>query len=156
MIDDPSIRPATLEDALDVAPRLREKDRQEAELQTGLHAITGAVFSVVSPGPTYAILDSSKTVQGLFGVSSGGDGIGRPWLVGTDAMSDERYALRIGITARRVQQSFERRYKLLQNHTWVENTLHHQWLKSLGYEFLPAQPFGPYGAPFYQFYKLVT
>ncbi len=62
------------------------------------------------------------------------DCAGKIWLLGTSAI--ERYPMTFLRHSREVLGQLYGRYTLLYNFTFVENEMHHRWLKWLGFVFL--------------------
>ena len=95
--------------------------------------------------------DEIAAVAGLL-ISREDERVGVPWLLATDA-------------AEKVPMSFTRRAKdvlnemhavrdKLANYVDVENEVSIRWLKWLGFQFLPAIPYGPFGFLFYPFVRI--
>jgi hypothetical protein len=144
----PYVRPAAREDCLDLAPRLREEDRQEIAHASGLPPQYALLLSF-HLGTTYAVVWGDEVVA-LFGHIGVPGVIGVPWMLASPTLSKIRKSfLR---ECRRYVQEMLDTYGHLENHVWAENEVHIQWLRWLGFEFDEAAPFGINDQPFYRFY----
>ena len=86
----------------------------------------------------------------VFGAGRAGDGLGRPWLVGTDAL--ERYPVHFFRVSRGIIEELLRRYERLENWTDARNRLSLRWLEWAGFNIEPAKPWGAVGLPFHRFW----
>lgn len=141
------VRKSVATDQTDLAPRLREADRVEldahhapAELALGM----GFTFS----RPCLTIEHDGKPI-GMFGVTplAGVDEVGQVWLLG----SDEIAVIRVQFLreSKRWLKEISKDYEMLCNVVHEENTLHHRWLKFLGFSFLNHH------RPFFEFARFV-
>jgi len=73
------------------------------------------------------------------------------WLLGTDDV--KRNARGFLEVSPGCLAQIMTRYHHLHNYVDQRNTASIRWLKWMGFEFQPAQPFGPYGLPFHRFEK---
>lgn len=76
------------------------------------------------------------------------------WLLGTDAI--EQNAIPFAKQSKPILDYMfkETQSKGFYNYTWVGNTLHHKWLKWLGFSFLRKVNLGPHNEEFFEFVKL--
>ena len=144
----PFVRPATREDCLELAPRLREEDVQECLHSSGLPARESLLLSFHG-GETFAVVWGTEVVA-LFGHVGVPRIIGVPWMLASPTLSQIRKSfLR---ECREYVQRMLSLYGTLENYVWVENKVHIKWLQWLGFEFGPAQPYGINGQLFYRFF----
>ena len=128
------VRESVKTDQTDLAPRLREADQVEldahnvtAELALGM----GFTFSK----PCLTIEHEGKPI-GMFGVTpvDGVDEVGQVWLLGSDEINDIR--VQFLRESKRWLTEISKDYEMLCNVVHEGNTLHHRWLKFLGFSFL--------------------
>lgn len=129
-----TVRPATLEDAFALAPRLRKADVVELAASDNPSPLLALVDSVTLSTEAWAFEDDRGVVQALGGLATFGT-IGSPWLLGSDEMPRHRKALlnlpRLSI------QKWARQYPLLINYVHHENRIAINWLRRLGFEIHP-------------------
>lgn len=143
-------REASQADIEALVPRLRKTDVAECEalfgegstLVTTLHGLNpkGVAFVAVHEGETIAV----------FGVCPGDeDGVGTPWLVGTEAL--DRLARELIVEARSVLAIWQRFYPILRNVVDTRNSKSIRWLKRLGFTVRDPKPLGMAGGLFHEF-----
>ena len=142
-------RPATLRDALEHASSLRLEDRRELE-GAGWNPLLALCFSVEASTDPICYLTRSGEVGGLAGVKDEGDGIGRVWLLCTEAVADNPVSF--FKTARAWISSLD--YKMLHNVADPRNTLHLKLLHKLGFKKLSYVTVGPEKRTYVEFAKL--
>lgn len=132
-----------------VAAHMRDADRQELAACSGrtpLDALMKAVPTSILTGVVYR----RDTPCAIFGTKplSLIEGIGSPWVLGTDAMyGDPSVLTRLGrwyLAA--VQEQFPR----LVNFVDARNTRAVTWLEHIGFELGDAAPHGVAGLPFHR------
>jgi len=75
--------------------------------------------------------------------------VAAPWLLATDnALNHKRQFFELSPP---IIEQMSELYPTLYNYVHTENRASVRWLKWLGFEFSPAEPYGPDGAPFYRF-----
>lgn len=130
------IRQSTKQDMTRVAIEMREEDVNEC-FANG-HFPLDALYLGFNNGITYTLLEPSGKPAGVLGVTKShpvaNDGL--IWMLGTPAI--EKYPMTF---LRRCKPVLDRLYDesgcdLLWNHTHKPNTVHHKWLKWLGFSFL--------------------
>lgn len=142
--------PATVEHASALAPSMRAADAAEvwaSDLSLPLDALVRSL--ALSPMAWTGTADGEPFC--MFGVASasllGGHGV--PWLLGSDlvVVHQRTFLRRNRGYIRQMQAAFP----LLRNYTDARNTVSHRWLRWLGFDIGPAEPYGPFGLPFHPF-----
>lgn len=147
------VRPATPLDATLLAPRLREGDAAELHASTGLPAVEALKQSLGFGGSLVA--EVNGTVEFVFGCPRSDDATGIPWLLGTDLLVDRQFVAPFLRVSRHYVAEWQREYPLLHNFTDARNTVHHRWLRWLGFTFIARHDrFGPFGLPFFEFVRI--
>lgn len=77
------------------------------------------------------------------------NGVGCPWLLGTDLVYANGRALIRGTRA--YIPEMLRAYPHVMNHVHVRNEIAVRWLRHIGFELQPAKEYGPYGELFHLF-----
>lgn len=135
-----------------VAKNLREADRIEAcRITNSADAIRAVVESSRASRFTLVGLESGTTPVAVAGVSpSSAVGIGVPWLVGTDRITEKPFQfLRKAKSV--LEMMFEKSgYDHFYNVVDAENLVHQQWLTWVGAEFAP-EPRQINGYDFFEF-----
>lgn len=135
-----------------VAHNLREADKREAcRITDSNDAIRAVVESARNSRFTLVGLESGTTPVAVAGVAdSSAVGIGIPWLVGTDRISEK--PVQFLRKAKSVLELMfdESGYDIFYNVVDVENTMHQQWLKWVGASFAPS-PIKINGFDFFEF-----
>lgn len=127
----PFIRPALLEDCLELSETMRQADVQELWHSSRSDPLETLVRGFrVSPA-TYAIQRGDRVVA-LFGVAPFPNGGGSPWMLGTDDLGRCWSLLR---ECRRRLDEYVNRYGFLANAVWAGNEVHIEWIKWLGFQF---------------------
>lgn len=144
------IRPGTVQDAHSIAPRLREADRKEILLGWGEDVLGALVASVEASHECFA--GELNGVPIALGGIVGRDGGGFPWLVGSPECV--RFPVKLTSAGIVAVARWEREFQVMCNYSHIDNTVHHAWLRNLGFSFMPdAVPYGPRQAPFFLFYR---
>lgn len=147
-----SIRPATYEDALFLAPRLRQSDVDEMWAGYHLEPHLGLALSLaVSRDTSYTGCADGKPVI-LFGVALPSLLIpaGRPWMVGTDELTQHSRAF-LRMSRDHVKENMSQKFPYLYNFVDARHDAAIQWLVWLGFKIHAAEPFGPDDMPFHRF-----
>lgn len=144
------IRTAEVGDSVAMANHLRAADLTEiaegsgrAPVEVLWHGIAGSTLAWT------ARIDGR--IAAIFGVNcvSMLDGIGAPWLIGTDLIDAHPRSLMR--ESRRYIQCMLDLYPTLRNHVHAENRKAVKWLKRVGFNVMPAIPYGKRGALFHPF-----
>lgn len=150
----PEYRPATVEDAAVLAPRLRQADATEIAAVTDASPTDVLAASVRASSLSVAASCGGK-LRALFGVVpvslAGGDG--RIWLVASGDAGDWS---RLWLTdAREWLTMLGAGYRRLCNHVDARNDASIRWLRHMGFAVGPAVPFGLRGQLFHPFERWV-
>lgn len=150
-----TIRPATLDDAHDLAPRLRAADLAEIEAGTGRAVLDVLVESVTRSLWSEALLiDGRLEALGGLGTVSLLFGPGVPWLLGSDRLTESpRWFL--GESRRQVRRMLEH-YEILTNRVDARNSAAIRYLRHLGFALDPPTPWGAAGLPFHRFHTVAA
>lgn len=141
---------ATLGHALELAENMREADRQEVWATAHYTPKQAALFSLEASRDAKVGLADGRVVC-MFGVGPAAiiSTTGIPWLLTTDLV--EKHARAFLRRNKRVVKGMGGSYSLLRNYVDERNTMAVRWLRWLGFEILPAEPFGVEGLPFHPF-----
>lgn len=146
----PVVRLARPEDCLSLAPRLRAEDAVELELATGKTPLEALKESLEVSAEAFAA-EADGVVVALWGCSFQ-NGAGSPWMVGSPEVLN--YPVTFVAIGRVAVDRWSRSCSVLHNLTHTENTVHHRWLRHIGFSFAPdVVPCGPAEAPFLHFYR---
>ncbi|MDX0455488.1 DUF2833 domain-containing protein [Sinorhizobium medicae] len=145
-------------DAVYLAPRLREADKDEYRAHLGINPEVALPLDIAnSSGENWAMIGSDGEVFGLFGVDAVDQHptFGLVWMVSSDAIY--KYRREFIKATHDTLAMLHRKFPLLGNHIDARNTVHIRWLKSLGFSFLRTLPeFGVERRPFHEFARLRT
>lgn len=143
------IQRATIDDAIDLALRLRPEDVAEIAAGSGECPVVSLVRSYLASDAPKAIIHDGQVI-GLFGVTPLGGGVGAPWMLASPELPQIAVAFLKG--AREVVAGWRSEYKLLMNTVDARNTTHIRWLQWLGFSFIRLIPeHGAGRLPFYEF-----
>lgn len=148
------VRPSVAEDVQFIADHMRDEDVEEAyacghsphdALSLGLHASS----------PCYTLTDFSQTPIAMVGVSpSPYPDAGLIWMLGTKGIEEVKITfLKYSKPALRLLYK-ESGCQFFHNISYASNTVHHQWLKWLGFSFLRKVELPTNGAQFYEFARI--
>lgn len=149
-------RPTTWDDVYFVADFMREEDQDECRAG-GLTPVSALSLSYEKAIVSYTLLTPSTyepaAVLGV-GESPLGPQFGTLWMLGTDAISKHKFTF-LRNCRPFLNDLFESTgMDCFYNYTYSENTLHHAWLKWLGFKFLREVELPPYGFTFIEFARL--
>lgn len=145
------IRDATIDDAIHVAENLRKEDREEL---AGLgHSPFNVIQGFIISEDCFVVLNNKQEVAAIVGLVPQPDKSAIVWALCTPAIET------MGRTwIRRARQVLEDRtnpyYTMLWAYTDSRNTLHHRFLKHVGFKGLRAIPREPYHIPYIEVVKL--
>lgn len=144
----------TEQDIEHVANNMRPEDIEEC-LATGLDPLTALRTSISHSSVCYSIIDQHGTPYALMGVGQGVyDGWGAVWLLGTKGIEQNT------VTFLRHSKDVldmlyaESGFHVFYNYTFSNNTLHHRWLKWLGFKFIRRVTLPPTNSEFIEFARL--
>lgn len=126
----------TLEvDCFELAPNMRDIDKQEIKSSGGLSPLEALLGGLkISKGYCYSLFDDNNKVVGIFGVSPvlpKEDSTGIVWLLGSDDMTNnikEFHSL-----AKKYLERFHKTFNYLFNFIDDRNITTTRWLKRLGF-----------------------
>lgn len=145
-------REATLEDCTELAPKMREQDKQEVWDSHNLLPLEALQKSLEASTECYSIIDDHDRVVGMFGLAYQGTA-GVPWLLASDGL--RKIAKQFIRHNREIVEGWLDRTPLLINYVSAENTTAINWLKWLGFTFIRLVPdFGVEKKPFYEFVRI--
>lgn len=129
------LRKATPQDALRIAPLLREKDKLEIEVVAGFTPAAALLSSLEAPGEVLfaETVDDHRPIL-ICGVAPTHPQAAAIWMLGTPLL--EQYALPSVRESLRWIKGWHQTYPLLWNRALESNDLHVRWLKLLGFSFL--------------------
>lgn len=141
---------ATPEHAAELAPVMREPDVAElwaAAHQEPLDALR--VSLEATRDPRAALADG--VVMCIFGVGTTTllAELGVPWMMGTDALEVHARAFLRG--SREWIEEMKEEFPLMRNQVDARNVVAIRWLKWIGFDILPAAPYGLDQLPFHPF-----
>lgn len=144
-------KPVTTRDVASVALLMREADRDEIAAASGIPPLMAVRGSVAASIEAYAGRLDNRTMF-VCGIAPASFLAGhvRPWLLAT--YEAPKYAVLFMRQQRRIVGDWQKRYRLLENYVDARNAASIKWLKLLGFQFEPAQPFGIEQRPFHRFF----
>ncbi len=149
-------RASTLEDCLYVAKHMRQADKDEC-LAGGLDPYLALVIGLNNSHLCITLVTPDGEPVAMLGVrDSKYKGVGMVWMLGTDAI--EKHSIKFLRGSKPVLDLlFEQTgYQALYNFSHSANTVHHKWLKWLGFTFLREIKRPPYDSTFLEFVRLRT
>lgn len=148
------IREALMEDASAIAPHLRDADKNEITASSGPNHETAIVYSILSSDAWTVCLPDGTPIC-IYGVGDDSrDGMGIPWMIGTNEMIKHRKAL-IRDARKWIEGKLQDHYLILYNYVDGRNTAHIKWLHHMGFvvsdtpEYIGHDP----EVPFHSFYR---
>lgn len=146
-----TIREARPDDADRLLLELRQCDRQEAEAMAGASQVDFVMRYTVGASLAAWTAEQGGELVAMFGVVpiSIVNGIGCPWLLGTDRM--DRLPRAVMENTRAYIPTMLALFPHLINFIDARNQRSIRLLRWLGFQILPAQPFGVRGLPFHRF-----
>ena len=130
---------------------MRQEDRDEIWHLARVTPLQALMASLSHCSYSRAVLLDGRVVA-IFGVGGEKGKVGVPWMLASPLLVKIRKAF-----LRESQAFLEEMSKdfiVLQNVAWIKNKEHIRWLKWLGFEFIPAEPRGPDGELYTEFYKV--
>ena len=150
------VRPSTVDDAHDLAPRLREIDVHECRAMNDQPPLEALLQGVLEGEECYSIIGDDGEIIGMFGIHHSpeyGDGQATVWMLASPSL--------VKIKREFIRQTgdylhaFHQKYPLLWNMVDSENDLCIRWLRRVGFVFIKRHDnFGPYGRTFFEFVRI--
>lgn len=151
------VRKATVEDAEDIASRLRAADRREAVDSIGIAPTILLPLAAKNPD-TFVGLDADGRPQVMFGVDPviGDPNMGIIWLMATKTLEEDRATqFRFLRNTMPMVHQFHEKYPMLGNYVDSRNELHLKWCKWLGFKTIKrVEKWGWRGLPFIQIVRI--
>lgn len=132
-----------------IAMHLRRQDAEEVRKSTSLPVVQVLQDSWEASEMRQLYWGNSEKPVAIVGVVPAGRGVGVPWMLGTDEISEmpiTLYRESKGLLSR-----MKMNYESLCNLVDAENTTAIEWLEVLGFEFSDPVAFGPFELPFIPF-----
>lgn len=150
MADDLVLRPATLDDADWLAPRLRQCDLNEARAAGGPD-VEATLYAAVTASGDMCWTITAKRPLFVVGCApvEGVPGLGSPWLLATDEVAKYPTAL-TRLTRQRIAV-MRAKYDALLNYVDVRNAHSVRWLERLGFSIGEPEVYGVEGRLFRPF-----
>jgi len=142
---------ATLEHVHALRGRLRTSDILEIEASSGRDPDEALELSWRASDQVWAALQNDRVIA-LFGagrISMLSD-IGVPWMLGSEELTGA--GLEVGKRSRQYVLEMKNRFSLLENYIDARQKTSIRWLKWLGFQVEPAQPWGVLQLPFHRFF----
>lgn len=145
-----TIRRATYDDCLTLAPVLRKEDKEEVWAGNRLLPEEALILSFNSCPETYVGILNGEVI-GMFGCSPKDDvGFGTPWLLGSDAI--KIFSREFLIASKQFFPRVFLNSSFLSNTVWSKNYVHIKWLKWMGFTIDPTEIRSPNNEVFFYFY----
>ncbi|RED53490.1 hypothetical protein [Aestuariispira insulae] len=148
------IRIALPEDAFQLAPNLREADKQEVITSTGKDPLKVIQESLEISSEAYSIVSPEGQVIGIFGLCAVPDGsLGIPWLLASpEILKHRRHFLS---ECRGWIERFQDKHNVLANCVDARNTISIRWLEWCGFQKVQThQSWGLSNLPFHEYAKV--
>lgn len=146
------VREATMADIEILAVNLREADVAEIKASSGSDP-RGALMRGITTGVTRVACLPNGIPAAIFGVVPMGQDTGAIWMVATKQFKKlHRQFLR---ECREELEDISAPYRLIFNYTDARNTVHHRWIKWMGFTIIKKhEQFGHEGRAFLEFVKI--
>lgn len=145
------IGPPTPADVMFIADNLREADVVEVNAATGKTDMHEALHNAVRMSDEVWVGRVYKVPVCIWGVApmSRITQNGSPWLVGTDRV--KKYQKAFLRRNKAWLDAVKKRYKMLYNFVDIRNPVSIKWIQWLGFDVLPAKPYGVKQTLFHRF-----
>lgn len=143
------LRSSTLEDAHYIATHMRQADRQECE---ALHGLPPEIVLPNAIGrPRVFTWERDGVPIAMGGVDPSIPNVGIVWMTSTDDILKNRVSF-LREMCRPTLDFLHQEFPILTNVVDARNTIHHRWLRWLGFVFLrKIDRWGAHSVPFYEF-----
>lgn len=136
-----------------LSERLREADKAEIKAISGLPPLRGLIESVSLSSVSYSIMEEGIPVA-MYGARKTQEDLGLVWMLASEAIERNTFQfLRKSVEYIDALHD-EVGCAVLTNLIDKRNTLHHKWVKWIGFSMGKEEPHGPYGLPFYRITRI--
>lgn len=148
------VRRATIEDVTYIAQNLRQADRNECDATTAMPPELFLPRAVGACRDVWTFHRNDGLPVGVFGVDPTSiPEVGIVWMVSTDVINDHKREFLTECVP--IVDMLNNKYPIITNMVDARNTLHHRWLKWLGFCFLRRiEQWGARSVPFYEFARM--
>ena len=144
--------PARTEHAYQLAPMMKQADREEVKAASGLEPLEALLKSLKLSEKAYALL-AGKEVIALGELAPLTHNVGIPWALTSDKIA--LYPKQFCKITKELLKGFHKRYSLLINFCDARNNTTIRWLKWCGFQFVgTVHKYGVAQIPFVQFVSL--
>jgi len=151
------VRDAVEEDAIALAPRLRDIDKLEIHAMSGNKPLEALLSHFKIKTPVHkSIVRNDGLILGMFGVCDCPfkTGYGVPWLLASEPLVDHsREFLK---NCRKWVAEMQKPYPVLYNYIHTQNAVAMRWLQWCGFDVTKQVEFGRDKEPFYLFIKEIN
>ena len=134
-----------------IAAHMRQSDRDEVMAASGFKPFGAVYYSYLKSESCLTGLDENGIPIGMWGIRRETWKWNNPWLLGTDRIDELwRPFLR---TTKMMFPLICAKYPCQRNHVYLRNKKSIAWLKWLGFEIEPPEPYGVSGALFCKFQR---
>ena len=141
--------PAKIEHAYQLAPHMKQADREEVKASSGLEPLDVLLKSLELSEKAYAILAMDEVIA-LGGLVPLNKEVGIPWALTSDKIA--LYPKQFCKITKKLLKGFHKSYPLLTNFCDARNHTTIRWLKWCGFQVVRTIPeFGIAKKPFVQF-----
>lgn len=145
------VRPATLEDALSLAKRLRKADLKEIQAVGYKTPEDSLVRGLKESSPCYVAVDEEDTPHIIFGIVASPDPLlGYVWMMASDEL--KKHWIQVLRETKEWLNDVSKGFQVSANAVHSENKVHIKWLRWAGFSFLRKVKIG--NDEFYEFAKL--
>lgn len=143
-----TILPATMGDAVELAPRMRQSDRDEVLASAGFTPFEALVKSLELSDRAYSLRFGAE-LGAMYGVAAHRNvrGVGVPWLLTSTEV--DRYPVAFLRQSKPALEEMLGMYDALINYVDARYTAALRWAKWLGFHVADPMPFGVAGLPFH-------
>lgn len=140
-------------DAITLAPRLREADKQEIMAAVGLKPAPGLLHCLMESKPCLTMVGDEEEPFGMFGLVPDDDGFSASvWMLASDDII--KYRMVFLREAQRWVKETNKEYPVLYNSVDARNGLHIKWLRWMGFTFINQRIAGPEKRLFLDFVRI--
>jgi len=149
-------RPSTQDDIAYVSQNMRKEDQDEC-WASGLSPDLALSTSNEGSEVSYALIaPDTRNPAAILGIAPSpfGPRFGVIWMLGTDDIRRHKFTFLRNCRPVLSALYEETNRECFYNYTYSRNTLHHAWLKWMGFVFLREAPMPATNEPFYEFVRL--